>query len=101
MVRSALCGVLLLSLPLSLGAATIPEAAVFLEVQSPGAPGFVPEAAPPRFVLMEDGTVFVGGTSHVATGQLDKGEMKEIDKDVSRVRKLPGLGSAVMFGPGN
>jgi hypothetical protein len=79
---------------------TLPEAAVALEVAQEPAPGVVPEAAPLRFALMPDGTVFVGGTSRLLRGRLDKNEMKEIDKQVSRVRRLAGLGSSVTLGPG-
>ncbi len=82
------------------GAGEIPEAAIVLEVLPPPAPGFVPEAAPPRFVLLDDGTVFVGGTSDVVSAKLDKDVTKGIEKQVSRVRKLPGLGSSVTLGPG-
>ena len=60
----------------------------------------VAEASPPRFVLLEDGTVFVGGASDVASGRLQGNEVKEIQRQVDRVRKLPGLGSAIRFGPG-
>lgn len=90
----------LLSCPAGLWAGQIPDALVVLEVFPPALPGQAWEAAPPRFVLMEDGTVFVGGTGHVAAGRMERDEMKEIDKQVSRVRKLPGLGSSVTLGPG-
>ena len=50
----------------------VPQAVVVLEsAMAPAArPGA--EAAPPRFVLLEDGQVFVGGTSGVAVGQLTR-----------------------------
>lgn len=85
---------------LAAGAARHPDAEVALEVLEPARPGFVPEAAPSRFVLQGDGRVLVGGTSHIASGQLDKLETREIEKLVSVVRKLPGLGSSVTLGPG-
>jgi hypothetical protein len=76
--------------------------APMIELDAPPAllPGYVAEGAPPRFVLLEDGQVFVGGTSEVATGQLGRDDMKAIEKQLSEVRKLPGLGSAVTLGPG-
>lgn len=77
-----------------------PEAQVALEVLLPPRPGFVPEAAPSRFVLLDDGQVFVGGTSLLAEGRLDEAEVQEIDQQIAAVRKLPGLGSSVTFGPG-
>jgi hypothetical protein len=80
--------------------AGVPEATVVLEVLDAPTPGRVPEAAPARFVLLEDGRLFVGGTSHVHAGRLERAEAKEIEKQIARVRKLPGLGSALSFGPG-
>jgi hypothetical protein len=77
-----------------------PDAQVTLDVIAAPRPGFVPEAAPPRFVLLDEGRVFVGGTRGLASGQLDKAELKEIDEQIKRVRKLPGLGSSVTLGPG-
>jgi hypothetical protein len=101
MVRSALwaCAFsLAFGLPSSGG--EIPDAVLVLEPASPTLPGDVPEAAPPRFVLMKDGQVFVGGTNHVASGRLERGEASDIEKQVEKVRRLPGLGSSVVFGPG-
>jgi hypothetical protein len=91
---------LLLLLPALAAAARHPEAQVALEVLLPPRPGFVPEAAPSRFVLLDDGKVFVGGTSLVAEGRLEKAELEEIDRQIAAVRKLAGLGSSVSFGPG-
>jgi hypothetical protein len=65
-----------------------------------GRPDLVPEAAPPRFVLLEDGQFFVGGTSRVAAGRLDSRELKELDRRLSEVRKLPAFVGAVSFGQG-
>jgi hypothetical protein len=96
--RPALALALLaLSVP---AAAEIPDARVVLEVFEPLLPGRMPEAAPARFVWKEDGTVFVGGSSGLASVRPDGDDLKPIDKLVSRVKKLPGLGSAVTLGPG-
>ena len=101
MTRGAwLAALLCAAAPASATSGVVPEAAVLLEVAQEPAPGLVPDAAPARFVLMEDGAVFVGGTSHLAQGRMEKSEAKEIDKLVSRVRRLPGLGSSVSLGPG-
>ena len=81
-------------------AAEIPDALVVLETYLEGHPGDSPDAAPPRFVLLQDGQVFVGGTSHVVAGRLSSGETKAIEKRLSAVRRLSGLGSSVSLGPG-
>jgi hypothetical protein len=101
-----IAGALLAAVVLALSGASAAECADAaepeIELDAPPAllPGYVPEGSPPRFVLLEDGQVFVGGTSHVAAGRLGRDEMKAIEKQVSEVRKLPGLGSAVTLGPG-
>ncbi len=92
--------VLGLTLVAPIAAAPLPAALVSLDVLPPSRPGFVPEAAPARFVLLEDGTVYVGGTSEIASGKLDGGEVKELERQIDRVRKLPGLGATVRFGAG-
>ena len=51
---------------------------IALDVRLPPRPGFVPEAAPSRFVLLGGGRVFVGGTSLLAEGVLDKEQAREI-----------------------
>lgn len=81
-------------------AAEGPETLVALEVRPAPRPGFVPEALPTRFVLLEDGRIFVGGTAHVAEGRLEKDELKAFEKRLAQLRRMPGLGSAVSFGPG-
>ena len=81
-------------------AAEIPNAVVGLEVLVPAQPGDVPASAPPRFVLMEDGTVFVGGTREVMTGRLESAEAKDLERRIAEVRKLP-LTGVMMVGPGN
>ena len=81
----------------SAASAEIPNAVVVLEVLVPAQPGEVPAAAPPRFVLMEDGTVYVGGTRDVMTGRLAAPEIKDLEHRISDVRKLP-LAGAVTLG---
>jgi hypothetical protein len=81
-------------------AGDIPDAVIVLEAPPAPVPGQVAEGAPPRFVLLEDGQVFVGGTSRLATGRLSAGERKELERRAADVRKLPGLSSAVTLGPG-
>jgi hypothetical protein len=73
------------------------EAIVLLDVVAAFAPGQVWSAAPPRFALYDDGQVFVGGTSRVAAGRLEKGEAKAIEDQIGLVRKLPGLGTSMTF----
>lgn len=80
--------------------AEIPGAQLVLEVQEPAAPGRYPEAAPPRFVLLEKGQFFVGGSRQLAAGKLETPELKAIEARVARIRKLQGLGSRVVFGSG-
>jgi hypothetical protein len=84
----------------ALAATTIPDAALVLEVTAPPRVEQVAEAMPPRFVLLENGTVFVGGTSEVMMGRLSSGEVKDLDKQIERVRKLPGLTGTITLGPG-
>jgi len=83
------------------GAAEIPGAVVVLETRVASYPEDQPEAAPPRFVLLQDGQVFVGGTSSLAAGRLSGGESKALEKRLSAVRRLSGLGSSVTLGPGS
>jgi hypothetical protein len=81
-------------------AAENPEAVLVLDVVAVSVPGRVWGAAPPRFALYDDGQVYVGGTSQVAAGRLEKPEMKAIDDQLALVRKLPGLGSSMTFSEG-
>lgn len=78
-------------------AGEIPDALVVLEA-SPGTPGSDPAAAPPRFVLLKDGQVFVGGTSRLEAGRLERAEASALRKRVGQVRKTPGLASPVALG---
>jgi len=89
---------LALSLVASLGAAgDIPDAQIVLEA-APGTPGSDPSSAPPRFVLLKDGQVFVGGTSRLEAGRLDKAEASALRKRAAQARKTPGLASPVALG---
>jgi hypothetical protein len=81
-------------------AGDIPKAVVVLEALTPGLPYQVAEAAPPRFVLMEDGQVYVGGTSRLLTARLGGADLRALERRINEVRKLPGLGGAVTIGPG-
>jgi hypothetical protein len=71
-------------------ASDIPGAVIVLQA-APGTPGSDPAAAPPRFVLLKDGLVFVGGTERLEAGRLDKGEAAALQKRAEAVRKLPGV----------
>src|SRR5438309_764640 len=80
------------------GAGEVPGALLTLEVSGPLPAGFVASALPPRFVLLEDGQVFVGGATLVGAGRLDKAEVKALEERLALVRKLPGLGGTIAFG---
>ena len=75
------------------GASEIPGAVIVLET-APGTPGRDPSAAPPRFVLLKDGQVFVGGTARLEAGRLEKDEASALHKRADAVRKLPGISSS-------
>ena len=98
-VSRALAAALLASAvaALPLGAGEIPGAVLVLET-APGTPGSDPSGAPPRFVLLKDGQVFVGGSSLLETGRLEKGEAQALQKRASALRKIPGIGSPISFG---
>ncbi|HXB57059.1 MAG TPA: hypothetical protein VN461_20010 [Vicinamibacteria bacterium] len=98
MVRASIPLVALLALVPAARAGDVPGAVIVLDAvgPSPGGPGTA--ANSPRFVLLEDGQVFVGGTQRLATGRLERDEVKELEKRIARVRKIPGLGSQVSFG---
>jgi hypothetical protein len=80
--------------------ADVPKALAVLEVESATLPGHVGAAAPVRFVLLETGQIYVGGTSEIAVGQLSSSEQKALEKRLGDLRKLPGIGGAVTFGSG-
>ena len=77
-----------------------PNAVALLEARVQTLPSSVPEAAPARFALMEDGQVFVGGSSEVRAGRLESRDFKPLEKRLGDVRKLPGLTGSVSLGPG-
>src|SRR5215510_12938278 len=81
-------------------AGDVPKAMAILEVSAPMRPGQVPDASPARFVLMETGQVYVGGTSDIAVGQLSSSEQKALEKRLTDLRKLSGIAGTVTFGPG-
>ena len=84
----------------SAAAADIPRAVVVLEAGAAPLPDQVTEAAPARFVLLEDGQVFVGGSHGLATTRLTGRELKDLDRRLSDIRKLPSLAGVVTVGPG-
>ena len=77
------------------------DAVVTLEAISPLPGEQVAAALPLRFALLENGLVYVGGTSQVLAGQLGKDEVAALERRMNDVRKLPGLASTVTFGPGS
>lgn len=48
------------------------------------------DGVPPRFVLLTDGSVFVGGRREVLRGSLDKGEMQVLSTRLAVAMKPPG-----------
>jgi hypothetical protein len=76
------------------------EAVAALWVTAPATHGEIPGHLPARFVLFEDGRVFVGGTAGLFTARLEKRDLKEVDKHLARVRKMSGLTAPVTLGPG-
>lgn len=80
-------------------AGEIPKALVVLE-RLAGPAGDLADPAPPRFVLLEDGQVFVGGSNQVLTAKLAGADVKALERKIADVRKLPGLSGAVTIGPG-
>jgi hypothetical protein len=63
------------------------EGALLMIEAAPGTPGSEPQGAPPRFALLEDGQVFVGGTSSLETTRLSKDELQPLRKRIEAVRK--------------
>jgi hypothetical protein len=78
----------------------VPKAIAVLEVDAPTRSGQVGASAPVRFVLLETGQIYVGGTSEIAVGQLTSSEQKALEKRLGDLRKLPGIGGTVAFGSG-
>jgi hypothetical protein len=87
----------LLAAVTSTGAGEIPEATLILEA-AVGVPGSIPAAAPPRFVLMRDRQVFLGGSAAIYVGQLTKDEAKTIERRVDDLRDSGLLAPKVSFG---
>ena len=88
-------------LPRHLEAGEIPGALIELRAITPFAPLQDWSAAPPRFVLLDDGQVFVGGSKELLSGRLEKDEVKALEAQVEAVRKMPGFASAFSFGEGD
>ena len=82
------------------GAGEVREAVAVLEVFSQALPHHVPEAAPVRFALLEDGRVFVGGTRSLFAGKLASREARDLERRFADLRKMPGLAGALTVGPG-
>jgi hypothetical protein len=67
--------------------AGVPRDAVLLLEMAPGTPGSEPAGAPPRFVLLRDGQVFVGGSARVEAGRLERREAQALVKRAEALRK--------------
>jgi hypothetical protein len=78
-------------------AGEIPQAVLILE-GSVGLPGSIPEAAPPRFVLLRDGRVFMGGSEPIYAGQLSEDEADALEDRAKALRKAGALAPSVTFG---
>jgi hypothetical protein len=96
---AALCLSVLAAAAVRAPAAEIPGALVVLET-APGTPASDPSSAPPRFVLLKDGQVFVGGTARLAAGRLEKPEAQALRKRVELVRKAAGRAGELVLGGG-
>lgn len=94
-------GFLIAVLLLTGGAVHAADPVLELRVIAPPLAGEVPETVPTRFLLLDDGVVYVGGTSRVLAGKLTGKEAGKIEKQADRVGKLPGLGEALSFGTGD
>jgi hypothetical protein len=82
------------------GVRGIKDGELRLDVITPGAFERMPEAAPPRFVLLDDGRFFVGGSSAIASGQLDGKEHKNLRKMIDSILKRKDLTANIELGPG-
>lgn len=78
-------------------AGEIPQALVILEA-AVGLPGSIPDTAPPRFVLLRDRRVFVGGSEPVYAGELSKDEEDRIKDRIDALRDARVLAPSVTFG---
>jgi hypothetical protein len=94
-------GFLTALLLLAAGAIHAADPVLELRVTAPPLAGEIPEAVPTRFLLLDDGVVYVGGTSRVLAGKLTGKEASRIEKQADKVGKLPGLGEALSFGAGD
>jgi hypothetical protein len=63
-------------------------------------PGHIPEAAPFRFVLLDKGRVFLGGTTQLATAELPSADRKDLEKLITKVAKRTNSAERVRLGPG-
>ncbi len=61
--------------------------ALTLQVPFQARAGQVAEAAPPRFVMLADGQVFVGGTSEIETCRLEKDNLSRFRSEIDAIRK--------------
>jgi hypothetical protein len=68
---------------------------------APARRGEIPEGMPVRFALQEDGRVFVGGSREIAVGRPENKDVKAIEKQLERVRKLPVFAGPQTLGPGD
>jgi hypothetical protein len=105
--RTRFAAGLRLAMPLALAATLrvahageVGNAVLTLEALSGPSNDQLAASLPLHFALLEDGQVFVGGTSQLLAGRLSKDEMAVFERRMSDVRKLPGLTSSVTFGPG-
>lgn len=99
--RAALAAVALFLPPGAAAAGEVRSAVAVLEVLTRALPHHVPESAPVRFALLEDGQVFVGGSRSLFAGKLSSREVRDLEKQLADVRKVPGLGGAIATGPGD
>lgn len=95
--RLVLIATLTAPAPLAAAERAIPDAVVVLEAPV-SLPGRVGDQAPPRFVMMRGGSVFVGGSEHVYAAVLAKDEQKAIEKRLKDLRKAGLLVPSVAFG---
>jgi len=86
----AALGLALVAAAASTRGAEIQGAVLVLET-SPGTPGAEKAGAPVRFALLKDGRVFVGGTSLLEAGQLEKEEASVLRKRAEDLTRLAGF----------